>query len=63
DFSSGLISGKKIERVNGVIEEVDDNYSSCEDYDPNTGENEWEVRYLDGTFQVLPVDISNFGVQ
>ncbi|WP_344799825.1 hypothetical protein, partial [Litoribacillus peritrichatus] len=62
DFSSGLISGKKIERVNGVIEEVDDNYSSCEDYDPDTGENEWEVRYLDGTFQVLPVDISNFGI-
>ncbi len=63
DFSSGLVSGEKIERENGEITVTNDNYSSCSDYDSGTGENEWEVRYIDGTIQVLPFDLTGFGVQ
>ncbi|GLQ31602.1 hypothetical protein [Litoribrevibacter albus] len=61
DLNATPIIGSKIERqLNGEtgnyeLVVTDENYRSCSD-----GED-WEVRYTDGTIQVLPVDLSLFG--
>ncbi|MFC3151561.1 hypothetical protein ACFOEK_11030 [Litoribrevibacter euphylliae] len=41
---------------NEVIVVLEDNYASC-----SSGED-WEIRYANGTIQVLPVDLELFGV-
>jgi hypothetical protein len=61
DLAANPIIGSRIIRQddgNGGVEIVvaEENYQSC-----SQGED-WEIRYTDGTIQVLPVDLSVFGV-